>query len=257
MTAPGHGATGAPDETASPVQAAKEQAGAVAHTAGTAAGDLAGAVGEQAGVVLDETKQQVKTVLAEVRSTAVTQWDRQSTAVADNLRDLSTQLRTGDTSGLAGRLMGEAGQQLQRLSGYLDQVGPQGMLDDVRRYARRRPGTFLVTAAVAGFAGGRLVKGIQAGAPAGDRQPQRAGSPQVDSFAGLTAPGAGVPVAGFAVSAAPGSNGPAPVSTPPGTRTGSDLPTVTRTDAPRPGASGFDLTGTPVVPISEIPGGAR
>ena len=46
-------------------------------------------------------------------------------------------------------------------------AGPDGVLQDVRRFARRRPGMFLLAAGVTGFAIGRVVK---AGGMSGSQQ---------------------------------------------------------------------------------------
>jgi hypothetical protein len=40
----------------------------------------------------------------------------------------------------------------------LEQRGPQGVMDDMSRFARRRPGLFLAGAVGAGFVAGRLVR---------------------------------------------------------------------------------------------------
>ena len=40
----------------------------------------------------------------------------------------------------------------------LEMSGPQGLVDDVSSFARRRPGAFLLAAGVAGFAVGRIAR---------------------------------------------------------------------------------------------------
>ena len=44
---------------------------------------------------------------------------------------------------------------------WLEQREPADLLDEVRNFARRRPGTFLIGAAVAGLAAGRLTRGLK------------------------------------------------------------------------------------------------
>ena len=48
--------------------------------------------------------------------------------------------------------------QLRRLASRMEQGGAQGVVEDVTRFARRRPGAFLAGAAGVGFVVGRLVR---------------------------------------------------------------------------------------------------
>ena len=214
MTAPGQ-LTNAQQESSSAVlDTAKDQSGALAGAATSAASEVTTTAKEQAGNIVGETVEQAKNLTADLQQSARKQFDQQSENVALHLRTLSQQLRDGDTSGIAGQLMTEAGQRLQSLSQYVDRVGPQGLVEDVRRYARRNPGTFFLTAALAGFASGRLAKAAKAGAPTVGSQP--VGSQPVMSQ---------------------------PVTPPAGARHA-----VQGAPAPTSSTPPFDLTGTPVVP---------
>ena len=68
----------------------------------------------------------------------------------------------GSPAGQIVRRLGEGG---RRAADYLEDRGPEGLLDDVQEFARRKPGTFLLIAAAAGFAIGRLGR-------AGSRDPR-------------------------------------------------------------------------------------
>src|SRR4051794_10016249 len=76
-------------------------------------------------------------------------------------------------SGLAADLVREVSGRATALSRHLDTREPGELLDDVRRFARQRPGTFLLGALAAGVVVGRLARGtkdaIEAaeGAPSG------------------------------------------------------------------------------------------
>ena len=228
MTAPGQTTNAPQNPTGAVLDTAKQETGAVAGAATGAAGDVAATAKEQAGNVVGETLDQARNVTAQLQDSARAQFDKQSETVAVALRALSQQFREGDTSGLAGKLMTEAGERLQGLSQYVDRVGPQGLLDDVRGYARRSPGSFFLTAALAGFVGGRLAKAAKAGSG--------------------TLPGRPVP---NPPELTPASGAPA-LTRPPVDVTAVDVTTVdvTGVGVPPVGApvSGFDLTGTPVVP---------
>ena len=56
------------------------------------------------------------------------------------------------------RYVHDGNDRLRAIADRLEQRGPQGILDDVGNFARRRPGLFLVCALGAGVAVGRLVR---------------------------------------------------------------------------------------------------
>jgi uncharacterized protein YjbJ (UPF0337 family) len=166
VTAPGQAATQAKDQTKEVLGTAADQAGTVKDTATSAASDVAGTAKEQVGSVVGEAVTQAKDLTSQVKDQAAQRLDSTSTALTSSLKGFSGQLSEGDTSGVVGQLMTEAGTRLRGLSDYLERVGPEGLLNDVRGYARRSPGSFLLTAALAGVVSGRLMKGLSAGSSA-------------------------------------------------------------------------------------------
>lgn len=163
MTAPGQVASTAQGEATAVAGTAKDEAANVASTAVGAAGDVAGTAKQEASNVLGETVGQVKDLTGQVKDQATQQLSTQSEKLTGTLRGLSTQLSDGDTSGVVGQVLSEVGTRVQTLADHLEQVGPQGLLEEARDFARRSPGTFLLGMAVAGFAAGRLTKGLTAG----------------------------------------------------------------------------------------------
>ncbi len=93
----------------------------------------------------------------------VKQVDAQHERLAGGLRTVSTQIREGDTSGVVGQILSEASQRLEAVAGHLERTGPQGVVQDLRGYAKRNPSSFLLGAALAGLVSGRLAKGVKAG----------------------------------------------------------------------------------------------
>jgi hypothetical protein len=158
-------ATSPGGEAAQAAGAAPSAAGEVAGTAATATSDVVSTAKEQAGHVLGESLDQAKDLAAEVRSTLTDQLRSQSERLADQLHGLSGQLTEGDTSGVVGQVMTEAGQRLRAVADRLQRSGPEGVLADLRSYARRNPGSLLLGAAAAGVVTGRLVKGVSSGSP--------------------------------------------------------------------------------------------
>ena len=120
--------------------------------------DVAGTVKEQGREVSREARDQVRSVAADLRGSVAGQVRTQNQRVADGLRQMSDQfgqMGPGNSSP-AGQIVRRLGDGGRRAADYLESRGPEGLLDDVQEYARRKPGTFLLIAAAAGFAIGRL-----------------------------------------------------------------------------------------------------
>lgn len=120
--------------------------------------EVAGTVKEQGREVAREARHQARTVVSDLRSSATQQARTQNQRLADGLRQASDQfgqMSPADGSP-AGRIVAQLGDGGRRAADYLEDRGPEGLLDDVQEYARRKPGTFLLLAVAAGFAAGRL-----------------------------------------------------------------------------------------------------
>jgi ElaB/YqjD/DUF883 family membrane-anchored ribosome-binding protein len=135
----------------------------VASIATTGAKDVAGETATQAKVVVGETKRQVGNVVDQTRHELTQQADQRARQAADGLRTLSDQVsalaagRPGDAGPLVGYLE-DAKAKVSTIADRLDDGGPQGLLDDVTDFARRRPIVFLAAAGAAGFVVGRLAR---------------------------------------------------------------------------------------------------
>jgi hypothetical protein len=159
------------------------------------------AAGEAQGVAADAS-QQVRSVVTEAVGQVREQLDDQSRHQKDLLAgtmttfadDLSRMSERG--SGLAADVAHEVADRAYALSRHLDGRAPTELLDDVRRFARQRPGTFLVGALAAGMVAGRLLRGTKDAVEAaaaqdetGTPQPAPGGYPE----AARPAPGEGAP----------------------------------------------------------------
>jgi hypothetical protein len=107
------------------------------------------------------------TLMHQLRSEATGQASTQSDRAVQGLRDLGDELKqmasSSGQNGLATDLAAQAADRVHAVAGWLDQRQPGEVLDEVRSFARRRPGTFLAAAAVVGLIGGRLTRGLTAG----------------------------------------------------------------------------------------------
>jgi hypothetical protein len=231
VTAPQQVASTAKDEAASVAGTTADSASQVAGAAGTAAADVAGTAKAEAANVIGEGLDQARDLVSTVRTQVTEQVSNQSDRLTETLRGLSTQLSEGDTSGVVGQVLQEAGQRISALADYAERTGPQGIVTELRSYARRNPGTFLLGAALAGLVSGRVVKGITAGKsstpPTTTSTPPSAigGTAAGNPLAGVTVPeGTGL-YAGYAPSPLPDeaytpepvaypTTTPAPMSTP-------------------------------------------
>ena len=143
-------AASAKDEAANVASTAKEEAVAVAHTAVEEAKHLGAQATEQAKHVLSDARQQLQA-----------QAEEQSQRLAGAVGDLGQQLRTmadAGQSGLARDLIAQAADTAARFSQQLDQGGLDRTIQDAKRFARNRPGMFLLGAAAAGFAAARVAR---------------------------------------------------------------------------------------------------
>jgi hypothetical protein len=147
------------DKTQEVARDAAEQAKGVAETAREQAAEVGHEVGAQAQRVVEEAKDKLRE-----------QGEQQSAQIASALRGFSDQaqaLAEGRPQD-AGALGGYAEQAAGKVAEVADRVearGIEGALDDLKTFARRRPGVFLLGAGIAGFAAGRLLRGATAPTP--------------------------------------------------------------------------------------------
>ena len=139
---------------------AKEQAAAVKDTTVDAAKGVAGTAKDEAKNVASEAKSQAKNLLGETRSQLSEQAGEQQKRVASGLHSISDELHQmadkSDSDGQATGLVKQAASRAGDVASWLDARDPGSLLDEVSRFARQRPGTFIAIAAVAGVLAGRL-----------------------------------------------------------------------------------------------------
>jgi len=249
VTAPKQVASTAQGEAAAVAGTAKDEATNVASTAAGAAGDVAGTAKQEVGNVLAEGLDQAKNLTNQVKEQAGQQLSTGNEKLTGSLRGLSQQLNEGDTSGVVGQVLSEAGQRAQALADRLEQRGPEGVLTDLQDYARRNPGTFLIGMAATGFLTGRIVKGLQSGSSPSQQPalpPTPRGTAAGDPLAGISEPSVGRP-AGYVEAPYPDSTyqpiDPAPVT-----------PSSSASGATEPTSGYFDKPATTPAAGSPLPG---
>lgn len=157
----------ATEQTKEVAATAAQQTKEVAATAAETAKDVASTVKEQVGVVGQEAVSQARNLIHESRSQLSTQAEAQTEKIAGSVRQLGDQLQalTDGRIEEAGPVGDYARQIAGTVARYADQIeerGFEGIIQDVQRFARRRPGTFLLGAAIAGFGIGRILRNANA-----------------------------------------------------------------------------------------------
>jgi uncharacterized protein YjbJ (UPF0337 family) len=126
---------------------------------------VAGVAKEEAGNVAAETKDQLFGVMDEARTQVSEQSAVQRDRLVQTLTTLSDDLehmaQQSDRSGLATDLAHQVARRARDLGNRLDGREPEHILEDVRSFARRRPGAFLMGALAAGVVAGRLTRGAR------------------------------------------------------------------------------------------------
>jgi ElaB/YqjD/DUF883 family membrane-anchored ribosome-binding protein len=119
--------------------------------------------GDQARGVMTEGKQQLRSLTGDARRAVQDRVQERSSQVATTLSDLADDLEAmaGSTQsdGPLPKMAGQAATAVRNTADRLQQGGVQGMADDVRRFARERPGVFLGIAFGMGIVAGRLLRG--------------------------------------------------------------------------------------------------
>lgn len=185
---------------------AKDQAAQVGQGAADAGKHVTGVAKEQAGNVAGEAKAQARNLADQARSEVQGQAHTQKQRAADGLRSIGHELGSmadgSEQEGPATQLARQASQLAHDASSWLEQRDPGDLLEEIRSFARRRPGAFLGVAVGAGVLAGRLTRGIKdagasdssgsSGSPAASRSTSGNGS----GTTGYSAPAYGTTAAG-------------------------------------------------------------
>jgi len=144
--------------------AAKGAAQDVAGDAKDKAANVAGTAKEQASNVASEATDHAKQLYAQATDTLKEQAAGQQQRAAGGLRSIGEQLGrmadNDDQQGVAAKVVRDLSNRAGSAAGYLDGRDPGSLLDEVKSFAAKRPGTFIAVAAGAGILAGRLAKAL-------------------------------------------------------------------------------------------------
>ncbi len=197
-------------------QAASTAADEGKHVAGAAKQEATQVASEAAGAAKNVAQDAVQNFTAAAREQGGTQRDKLVGTLSTLTDDLSG-MADQAPQGLAGDLARQAADQARTLTSKLENRDPGEILDDVRRFARERPGMFLLGALAAGVVTGRLLAGARDGIAAAAAQPSTGGAGgDIDTTSSFATPPAGgtyVPDPATSVST-PGQRAIDPLTTP-------------------------------------------
>jgi polyhydroxyalkanoate synthesis regulator phasin len=221
---------------------ARDGAGEVAETAVEQVQQVADTAVDEVGNVVATAADQARELLGDLATELSQKADEQAGRLGERLLDVSSQLWSmaagSEQQGLATSAARTLGDHTERLADRLVHEGAAGLADDVRRYARNNPGTFLLGALAAGVAAGRLTRGAR---DAGQRQPRARTAPGGPARAAraATQPGVTAPLPGVVAppSVVAPSVAAAPPTTPVGTPSAPPPPVPYVDDAPAGGAA--------------------
>jgi ElaB/YqjD/DUF883 family membrane-anchored ribosome-binding protein len=161
--------TGTSTGTSSPATSdvAKDEARNVGQTAAQAGSQVASTAADQAKQVAQETRAQAQDLVQQGRTQLRQQAATSQQKAASGLQGIASQLRSmvdgnAPAPGPARDLVEQGTAKVEEFAGWLQNREPAELLDEIRSFARRRPGTFLLGAALAGVVAGRLTSGVKA-----------------------------------------------------------------------------------------------
>ncbi|WP_220034817.1 MULTISPECIES: hypothetical protein [unclassified Curtobacterium] len=161
----GSGSTGTGSGSGSgKADAAKGAAQDVAGDAKEKAANVAGTAKEQASKVASEATDHAKQLYGQASENLKQQAGEQQQRAAGGLRSLGEQLgrmaENDDEQGVASKVVRDLSGRATSAAGFLENRDPGSLLDEVKTFAAKRPGTFIAIAAGAGLLAGRLTKAL-------------------------------------------------------------------------------------------------
>jgi hypothetical protein len=147
-------------------ETSKSEAASVKDTAAEAASGVADVARSEVTNVAKEAKYQTRNLVDQTRSELRGQASNQQSQLAAKVHDWASEVGAmaskSNESGPMTDLAYEASRRGGEIAHWLDTHEPGDVLEEVKRFARRRPVAFLALAAAAGVVAGRLTRGAVA-----------------------------------------------------------------------------------------------
>jgi hypothetical protein len=148
---------------------AKQEAAELKNTTTDQAKNVLGTAKDEASSVIGEAKWQAKDLYAQTQRELKDQANTQQQRLAGGLRSVSDDLNSlasgqPTSGGMATDLVRQVSSRLSSASSWIGDRDPGTLLQEVKQYARRKPGTFILLAAAAGVVAGRLTRALASNA---------------------------------------------------------------------------------------------
>ncbi|HET9872887.1 MAG TPA: hypothetical protein VFP89_09865 [Propionibacteriaceae bacterium] len=193
------------DQSASTKDVAKEEAASTKDSAAGAAKQVAQTAKSEIGNVTSEVGNQAKDLLQQTRGQVREQIGSQQNKLAATVHSLAKELgsmgASSDAPGPASDLAQQASRKVGEVGHWLESNEPEDVLESVKNFARRKPGTFLLGAALAGVVVGRLSRTLGEAAKAEKDARDSASGYSGTRYADTSYAGTGYAGAGYATGA--------------------------------------------------------
>ena len=164
----------------------------LAADAGEATRQVADTAKQETRSVASEAGRQAKRLAGQVRDELRDQAATQQTRAADGLHATGSAFtKMADASadsGYAPQLVRAAGERIDSAANWLGTRDPGAVVEDVKRFARRRPGVFIAIAVGAGILVGRVTRALATPSDDNDSDAPATGSSPANGFNAPPAP---------------------------------------------------------------------
>ncbi len=154
----------APGAPSAPTGDLRDDVSTLASDASDAGRHVVDVAKDETKTVASETGRQARRFLGQVGDELRSQAATQQSRVAEGLHSVGSgfsEMARGSTeSGVAADLVRGAGERVDAAARWLDVRDPRSLVDEVKGFARRRPGVFIAVAVGAGVIAGRLTRAI-------------------------------------------------------------------------------------------------
>ncbi|MBZ4486952.1 hypothetical protein LQ938_03480 [Microbacterium sp. cx-55] len=146
------------------VDTAKHEASELTDTAVHEAGNVVETSKSEVSTVAHEAVTQVKDLYSQTQRQLADQAATQQERIASGLHTVGDELSSladgAESPGIGADLVRQASDRVSNVATWIGDRDPAALLEEVKSYARRKPGMFIGIAAVTGLVVGRLVRAL-------------------------------------------------------------------------------------------------